>query len=308
MNEGNIDRITSRESAPAGGLAIDGETAVYGLIGHPVAHSYSPAMHNAALAALGLNGVYVPFGVQPENLVAAVAGLRALGIAGVNVTVPYKEAVIPHLDELAETAILYGAVNTIINRQGRLAGHNTDGPGFIKDLREDHGFEPSQGPALVLGAGGSARAVVMALAQAGCPEVAVVNRNRARAEELAKFVHSTTGFEVLVLQWDPGDRPLADFARRAALVVNCTPLGMSGKVQGDLPLPKGLPGSGQLAYDLVYNPPVTRFLARATANGAAVANGLGMLLHQGVLSFEAWTGLAAPVAVMRRALHRQAGI
>ncbi|TYO95069.1 shikimate dehydrogenase [Desulfallas thermosapovorans] len=308
MNGEKIDGIARHEGAPAGGLAFNGETAVYGLIGHPVAHSYSPAMHNAALAALGLNGVYVPFGVQPENLVAAMEGLRALGVAGVNVTIPYKEAVMPHLDELAETAILYGAVNTIINRQGRLAGYNTDGPGFIKDLREDHGFEPSQGPALVLGAGGSARAVVMALAQAGCPEVAVVNRNRARAEELAKSVHSKTGLQVLALQWDPGDRLLAGFARRAALVVNCTPLGMSGQVRGDLPLPRGVPGSGQLAYDLVYNPPVTRFLARSAANGAVVANGLGMLLHQGVLSFEAWTGLAAPVAVMRRALYRQAGI
>lgn len=308
MSESIIGKTANHQGAPACGMAFSGETVVYGLIGHPVAHSYSPPMQNAALAAMGLNGVYVPFGVQPENLAGAVAGLRALGIAGVNVTVPYKEAVMPHLDELTETAILYGAVNTIINRQGRLAGHNTDGLGFIKDLLEDHGFEPSRGPALVVGAGGAARAVVMALAQAGCPELALVNRNRARAEELAKSVRLKTGFEVHVLQWDPGDRPLVDFARRAALVVNCTPLGMSGKVQGDLPLPKGLPGDGQLAYDLVYNPPVTRFLAGAIANGAAVANGLGMLLHQGALSFEAWTGLVAPVAVMRRALHRQAGI
>ncbi|AGL02068.1 shikimate dehydrogenase [Desulfoscipio gibsoniae] len=292
----------------SGNMEIDGETLVYGIIGNPVSHSYSPAMQNAALRALGLNGVYVPFSPGRENLVQAVAGLRALGIAGVNVTVPYKEAVIPYLDELTETAALYGAVNTIVNRQGRLTGHNTDGPGFIKDLRKDYGHDPSRGPALVLGAGGSARAVVIALVQAGCPELALVNRNLDRARALADYVAVKTNFKVQVLEWDSGNRHLAEFVRRAALVVNCTPLGMSGKSGGDWPLPAGLPGSGQLAYDLVYNPPVTPFMARATGNGAAAANGLGMLLHQGALSLEAWTGLTAPLGVMQHALQRQAGV
>ncbi|WP_347487670.1 shikimate dehydrogenase [Desulfoscipio sp. XC116] len=301
------------QSAIAGGMseagvAIDGRTVVYGIVGCPVAHSYSPAMQNAALRELGLNGVYVPLRPRPENLAEAVAGLRALGMAGVNVTVPYKESVLPCLDELTETAVLYGAVNTIINREGRLTGHNTDGPGFIKDLREDQRFDPSCGPTLVLGAGGSARAVVVALVQAGCPELALVNRNYDRARALAESVRAKTGFCVRVLHWHTGDRCLADFARRAVLVVNCTPLGMSGQNSGAWPLPAGLPGSGQLAYDLVYNPPVTPFMARAAGNGARAANGLGMLLHQGVLSLEAWTGLPAPLAVMRRVLYRQAGV
>jgi len=289
-------------------VVIDGRTIVYCIIGHPVAQSYSPVMQNAALRGMGLNGVYVPFAPSPENLAEVVAGLRALGIAGANVTVPYKEAVMPYLDELSETALFYGAVNTIVNRQGRLVGHNTDGPGFIRALQENQGFDPSRGPALILGAGGAARAVVLALAQAGCPELALVNRHRDRARALAEAVRVKTGLRARILEWDAGDRSLADFARQAALVVNTTPLGMSGHSVGDWPLPGGVPGSGQLAYDLVYNPPVTPFITRAAGNGAAAANGLGMLLHQGVLALEAWTGLPAPLAIMRQALQLQAGI
>lgn len=281
---------------------------LYGIIGHPVRHSFSPAMHNAALRASGLNGVYVPFEPPPELLSGAVAGIRALGIAGLNVTVPYKEAVIPHLDELAGDAVLYGAVNTIVNRRGELTGHNTDGPGFIRALREEHRCNPANGPALVFGAGGSARAVAVALARAGCPELALVNRRVERAEMLARVIFEATGIKVRVFKWDRADSDLADFARRAALLVNCTPVGMAGKADADFPLPEALPGKGQLAYDLVYNPPVTPFLNRAARNGAEIANGTGMLLHQGALSFEIWTGRVAPLEVMRRELYRQAGV
>jgi len=289
------------------GQMIDGKTLVYGIIGHPVAHSYSPAMQNAALVDLGLNGVYVPFDAAPMHVAEAVAGLRVLGIAGVNVTVPYKEIVKLYLDELAESADLYGVVNTVVNRQGRLIGHNTDGPGFIKALREDQGYDPAQGPALLLGAGGAARAVAMALVQAGCPELGVVNRDRNRALALAQMLHAKTDFTPWVLPWDASVQELTDLARQATLVVNCTTLGMSGQETGEWPLPDGLPGPGQLAYDLVYNPPETPFMARAAANGAKVANGLGMLLHQGALALELWTGLPAPVNIMRQALQRQAG-
>ncbi len=295
-------RLISKGATAAG---IDGRTLVYGIIGHPVAHSYSPAMQNAALRSLGINGVYVPFDFAPEDLGEAVAGLRALGVIGVNVTVPYKETVMRYLDEIAEDALLYGAVNTIVNRQGRLTGYNTDGPGFIKDLLEDQGFIPSRGPAIILGAGGAARAVVIALVQAGCPELGLVNRHHGRACALAEAVRVKTGFNAHVLMWDAGDRSLAAFARRAVLVVNCTPLGMSGRGWSDWPLPDGLPGNGQLAYDLVYNPPVTPFITRAAGNGAAAVSGLGMLLYQGSLSLEAWTGLPAPISIMRQVLQRQ---
>lgn len=290
------------------GQVIDGKTVVYGIIGNPVTHSYSPAMQTAALRELGLNGVYVPFETKSVYIAEAVAGLRALGIAGANVTVPYKEIVRLYMDELDDSVNLYGVVNTIVNRQGRLIGYNTDGPGFIKALQEDQGYDPARGPAMILGAGGAARAVATALAKAGCPELAVVNRHPNRAIALAKTLHAQTGFTAHVLPWDAFDQEMADFARQAKLVVNCTPLGMSGHEAGDWPLPEGLPGKGQLAFDLVYNPTETPFMTRAAANGAAVANGLGMLLHQGALALEAWTGLQAPLAVMRQVLHRQAGV
>ncbi len=285
---------------------INGKTMVYGIIGRPVEHSFSPAMQNAAFQATGLNSVYVPFSPDPGHIEAAVDGIRALGLTGVNVTVPYKEAVMPYLDDLTTEAVLCGAVNTIINWQGRLTGHNTDGAGFINDLRGTFGFEPSRGAALLLGAGGSARAVAVSLAGAGCRELALVNRDRERARKLAAGVTSATGVPVRVFPWENSDQDFSGFARRAVLLVNCTPVGMSGKPDGAFPLPDDLPGPGQLAYDLVYNPSRTPFMLQAEKNGAKSANGLGMLLHQGALAFTAWTGLEAPLETMRRVLLEQA--
>lgn len=284
---------------------INGKTMVYGIIGRPVEHSFSPAMQNAAFKEIGLNSVYVPFCPEPGQIEAAVAGIRALGLAGVNVTVPYKEAVMPYLAELTEEAVLCGAVNTIINRQGRLIGHNTDGAGFISDLRDSCNFEPSRGPVLIMGAGGSARAVAVSLAKAGCQNLALVNRNRERARNLAASVTEATSVTVHVFPWEPGHAELAEFARQAGLLVNCTPVGMSGKPGAVFPLTGELPGQGQLAYDLVYNPPRTPFLLLAEKNGARTANGLGMLLHQGAMAFTAWTGLQAPLEGMRKALLKQ---
>ena len=281
---------------------INGKTAVYGIIGNPVEHSSSPAMHNAAFGQTGLNCVYVPFCPATGAVENAVAGIRGLGIAGVNVTVPFKEAVIPFMDDLTDEAVSCGAVNTIINRGGELTGHNTDGSGFMRDLREEYGYDPSGGPALVLGAGGSARAVVVSLLRAGCNELALVNRGRERALDLARAVYQATGATVRVFPWVAQDDGLACFARRAKLLVNCTPVGLTGKPGGGFPLPDELPGRGQMVYDRVYNPPRTPLLTRAEKNGAVVANGLGMLLHQGALSFEAWTGRRAPLETMRRAL------
>lgn len=285
---------------------FDGKTRVYSLLGYPVEHSFSPAMQNAAFEATGLNCVYVPFSPQPENLKAAIAGIRALGIAGANVTVPHKEAVIPLLDHLTEIAAFYGAVNTIINHGGSLTGHNTDGPGFIKALKEDCSFDPAHGTAVVLGAGGSARAVVLALVQSGCPGVALVNRNTFKAEKIASYVRDATGVQIKVFAWKAGNKELADLAREAALMVNCTTIGMAGGAEAAFPLPDELPGRGQLAYDVVYNPVNTLFMHRAERNGAASANGLSMLLHQGALSFEFWTGQPAPLATMRNALNKLA--
>ncbi|KUK83284.1 MAG: Shikimate dehydrogenase [Pelotomaculum thermopropionicum] len=283
---------------------ISGRTGVCGIIGCPVEHSFSPAMHNAAFTALGLDFVYVPFQVSPRLLPAAVTAVRALGLVGVNVTVPHKQAVLPFLDELSEAARLAGAVNTIVNRSGWLYGDNTDGKGFLRSLDEGAAFVPSGRTALILGAGGAARAVASELALAGAKKLVVVNRSLERAARLAGFVTEKTGVRAEVVPWPAteSDTIADEVLREADLVVQTTSLGMYPGVMSTVPLPYEWFRPGQVACDLVYNPVETLFLRKAARAGATVVDGLGMLLHQGALSFEMWTGAAAPLEVMRNVL------
>lgn len=281
---------------------INGRTTVVGLIGWPVGHSVSPAMQNAAFTALGLDWCYVPLPVATEpttNIGDAVAGLVALGLAGANVTVPHKQAVMPHLDDLTPAARAIGAVNTIIvSPEKTLLGDNTDAPGFIADLR-DHAVDPAVDHALVLGAGGSARAVAYGLADAGCRRVTIANRTRARAAALAQAMSAQfpeINFDTCGL---PDD--LVAVGQQADLVINCTSLGMSPNVEG-MPWDDSLPfRAGQTVYDLIYNPRATRLLAKAQADGATAIGGIGMLIWQGAIALERWTGQEPPIEVMRRA-------
>ena len=302
---------------PGYNQAINGSTLVYGVIGYPVAHSFSPAVQNAAFNVLGLNSVYIPFSPAPEYLAQAISGIKTLGISGVNITIPYKEAVMTYLDEIDPDALAYGAVNTIVNRQGVLVGYNTDGPGLIKDLQVGHGFVPEKGAVLILGAGGAARAAVVSLARAGCRSIVLVNRNKERSKALAKELSGKTGLTIPALPWDKNNPQLTSYLANANLIVNCTSAGMAARAdfrdggqkanEINWPLADGLPVAGQLAYDLVYNPPQTSFMLRAQSSGAKAANGLGMLLYQGALALELWTGLSAPLKVMREALYKQMG-
>jgi shikimate dehydrogenase len=260
------------------------------LIGWPVEHSVSPAMHNAAFGALDLPWRYTLLPAPPGEVRAALARLKAQGYRGANVTVPHKQAVMPHLDEIAGAARAVGAVNTIVARRGRLVGHNTDAGGFLAALREG-GFEPAGKHALVLGAGGAARAVIYALTQTGCA-VAVHNRTARRAAELIRTL-------------DVPARLVDDLAEIESeafdLLVNATSVGMAPHVDAS-PWPAALPLPARwTVYDLVYNPAETRLLARARAAGATAIGGLGMLVHQGALAFELWTGHPPPVEVMRAA-------
>jgi shikimate dehydrogenase len=246
-------------------------------------------MHNAAFAELGLDWGYVAFEVSPGQLEAALAGTRALGLGGLSVTIPHKAAAAAAVDELSASAMAIGAVNTVIPvGGGRLRGDNTDGAGFLASLA-DEGFLPAGRPCAVVGAGGAARAVVHALAQAGAAEVVVVNRSPARADEAAALAGPVgrvgTGADIT----------------GAELVVNATPLGLAGTDGGALPLDPALLGPGQLLVDLVPNPAVTPVMRAALAAGARVAGGLGMLVHQGALAFELWTNRPAPLGVMRAA-------
>jgi shikimate dehydrogenase len=271
-------------------------TRLAAVIGSPVRHSLSPAMHNAAFAHLGLDWVYVACEVTPGHVDAALAGARALGFGGLSVTIPHKAAALAAVDEATEVAQAVGAVNTVVpGAGGRLVGDNTDGAGFLASLA-DEGFDPAGRVCAVLGAGGAARAVAHALAGAGAADVVVVNRTRARAEEVAALAGAAGRVG------DPVD------VRAADLVVNATPLGLAGGAGAqELPLDPDLLGDGQLVVDLVPNPAVTPLLREARLRGARVAGGLGMLVHQGALAFELWTGRPAPVGVMRAAVVHALG-
>lgn len=282
---------------------ISGKTTLVGLIGWPVGHSVSPPMHNAAFAALGLDWCYVPLPVplEPANRVGeAVRGLRALGLRGANVTVPHKQAVMPYLDRLTPAAQAIGAVNTIrVEVDGTLLGDNTDAPGFVADLR-DHGVDPAGQRVLVLGAGGSARAVVYGLAAAGSRAITICNRTLDKANSLAAEMQALFPACPILAADFPG--PLAALSATADLVVNSTSLGMTPHVDG-LPWATDVAfRSSQTVYDLIYNPPQTRLLQKASTDGAQAIGGLGMLIWQGAIAFEIWTGSAAPVDVMRRAV------
>ena len=283
---------------------LDGKTTLCGLFGYPVEHSFSPAMHNAAFKALGLNWAYLPFKVEPRYLSQAVDGVRALNLAGVNVTVPHKEAVIPYLDELSPGAKAAGAVNVIVNNEGKLTGHNTDGAGFTRSIKEETGFTPQHRRVVILGAGGAAKAVVVQLAMEGAAKITLVNRTPSRAEQLAQTV-TEMGCAAGVATWDSPD--LRAVVAGADLVVQATNMGMYPDIEQCPPVPPGSFRPGQVVCDLVYNPVETKFLQMAVGAGAVGVNGLGMLLYQGVLAFELWTGKTAPVDVMKKSLYSRMG-
>ena len=286
-------------SAPRG-LAITGRTRLCGILGYPLDHTLSPPMHNAAFAALGLDWAYVPWPVPPDRLGEAVRGLRALAnFAGANVTVPHKEAILPHVDELTAEARAVGAVNTIVRQGDRLTGHTTDGAGLLTDLAEVLAFRPQGARIVIIGAGGAARAAAFALAAAGARRVAILNRSAARASALAGDVGRAipaTEAVAYPLHKYPDDQILGS----ADLVLNATALGLHAGDPSPLDLAPCRPST--VAYDLVYNPPETGFLREARARGLRAANGLGMLVHQGAAAFALWTGRPAPGDVMRRAL------
>ncbi|MFN8471663.1 MAG: shikimate dehydrogenase [Anaerolineae bacterium] len=274
-------------------MSITGRTRVAGVLGWPIAHSLSPAMHNAAFEALGLDWVYVPFAVPPENLRAGIAGLRALGFVGANITIPHKQAVMDLVDEVTPAATVIGAVNTLVIGD-RIVGDNTDWTGFLWALR-DVGCYPAGQRAVVLGAGGAARSVVYALASVGA-DVAVYNRHDERADSLVRDLRPS--FPRVNLEAYPMDALRREAENRPALIVNTTSLGMAPRIeQTPWPSDVRMP-SGATAYDLVYNPLATRFLKGAKAAGARAVDGLGMLVYQGAIAFKMWTGVEPPTDVM----------
>lgn len=277
---------------------LTGKTALYGIIGFPVTHSLSPVMQNAALHAMGIDGIYLPFSVAPEELSTAVAGLRALKVRGFNVTIPHKTAVMGLLDELAATAREAGAVNTVVNSDGRLVGHNTDGDGLISSLEHDLVLELAGINVLLVGAGGAARGALSALCRSGVRSVNVVNRSSVPAKLLIqKFQELFPGvlFHYCVL-----DDLSPDLLSRTDLVINATSLGMAGEIIPGLNLAH-LPDHATV-YDMVYAPLLTPLLEQAGNHGLKAANGLGMLAAQGERAFQLWHGHEPTPGCMKTAL------
>lgn len=279
---------------------VNASTTVCGLLGYPVEHSFSPLMHNSAFQAIGLNWVYLPFKVHPQNLSQAVKAVSALNMAGVNITVPHKEAVLPYLHRLSTAAQAIGAVNVIVHKEGQLIGHNTDGEGFVMALQQGVGFNVHDKNAVILGAGGAARAVAVQLALEGIKGLVIVNRTLPRAQDIAQKVNNL-GVKAQALAWDEQAlRPILD---EAHLVVQATSIGMHPQAHRSVAWPDNYFRAGQVVCDLVYNPVDTVFLQRASKAGARTVSGLGMLLYQGVLAFELWTNRQAPVEVMKRVIY-----
>lgn len=281
--------------------AITGKTKICGVIGDPIEHTMSPVMHNAAFKKLGIDYVYLPFRVGKEELNEAIAGMRALNIRGFNVTIPHKVAIIPLLDKLDLLAERIGAVNTVVNDDGILSGYNTDGTGFLQSMLE-HGIEPKEKNIVILGAGGASRALSFTLAERG-GNLVILNRllEFEWAEELAQKLAHTFKREVKALKLD--ERNLSKALEGADILINATSMGMSPDVDETL-VSRKLLRPDLVVFDIVYNPIRTRLLREAEEAGAMTVGGLNMLVWQGIMSFEKWTGQKPPFELMREEAAR----
>ncbi len=277
-------------------MVISGKTRLCGLIGDPVEHSMSPVMHNAAFKKMGLDYLYLPFRVKKEDLGKAIDGMKALNIRGLNVTIPHKVAVLQFLDEMDPLAEKIGAVNTIDNNDGILRGYNTDGAGFLQALRE-RGVEAQGKNVVMLGAGGASRAISFTLADSGT-RLVILNRQEELdwAKELASKLSQVFTIKVEALELNRQN--LARVLDKANILVNATSVGMSPDADRT-PLESDLLRPNLIVYDIVYNPIKTRLLREAEAAGAETISGVDMLVWQGALAFEKWTGHKAPVELMK---------
>jgi shikimate dehydrogenase len=286
------------------GVILRGTTKLVGVIGFPIEHSLSPPMHNAAFAQLGMDWAYVAYRVEPERVPDAIRGIVALGMVGLNVTIPHKQAAAELVDELDPAARALQSVNTIHNLNGTLKGHSTDGPGFVRSVEETGATLQGKTVTLV-GAGGSARAVAHALVSAGVGSLTLAARRPQKAEEVAAMVteHTDRSVAVADLSFDAA----REAVMQSDILVDSTSVGMHPNVDVPPVIPPDWMHAGQLVCDLTYNPRETCLLRAARSMGADTLDGTGMLVHQGAIAFEIWTGVQAPVETMREALLRALG-
>ena len=278
---------------------LTGHTRIVGVIGDPVAHSRSPQMHNAAFAKAGLDYVYVPFHVRPRDLAAAIEGFKAVNVVGINATLPHKQAVIPHLTSMSREAELIGAVNTLTFVGDEIHGDNTDAPGVLKALAENRGMSiPVDEDVVVLGAGGAARAVVVALALAGVASITIANRTPEKATALAAEMDQKTGVPMRGMGLTAAELP--DAVGKTTLLINTATASMDPTQS--LLISADWLQADTTVYDIVYTPPVTPLMRAAAERGCQTLGGIGMLIHQGAIAFEKWTGVAPCTEAMQQAL------
>lgn len=281
-------------------MKINGNTEIYGIIGYPVRHTFSPLMHNAVFESLGINAVYLPFEVKPKDLKSVIPYMKSFGVRGLNVTIPHKENVLEYLDEIDKEAALIKAVNTIVNRNGRLKGFNTDGRGFVGSLREGFGISPRGKRFFIMGAGGASRAISFSLALNGARRIVLVDKIEERAIKLASSLAKNTSCEAIALK--KYKKAIKEMIFNSDVFINATSCGM--KATDPMVIDPEFLHKRLFVYDIIYNPRITKLLRDAKNKGARVSNGIGMLLNQGAISFELWTGKKAPVGIMKKALDK----
>ena len=275
-------------------MRINGSTVLVGVIGNPVKHSLSPVILNAAFREAKINWVYTAFETPEEKLADAIGGIRALGIAGLSVTMPHKAKICSLLDEISDSAQSLGAVNCIVNDAGNLKGHNTDGDGFLDAVKHDAGLDVAGKKVLVIGSGGSARSIIYSLGKAEAREIAVINRTKNKALDALELAGSVGRYVE--------ENEISKVVSEADLVINATPVGMSDtEGTSSFPLEPNLLTKGQLAVDLIYHPISTPWMEALRDREVEVHGGLSMLIFQAAKAFKLWTGKDAPVEAMRKA-------
>ena len=279
-------------------MQFTGKTKIVGVIGAPVEHSRSPQMHNAAFKELRLNYVYVAFHVKKEDVQEAISGFKAINVAGINVTIPHKQSVIPLIDSLSKEAEIIGAVNTLVFSEGKIEGHNTDARGFIQAMKEEGADVPKGESVVILGAGGATRAVAVSLALEGVKKITIANRTEEKAVKLAGDISEKTG--VAMEGIGLSDAKLPQAIKEGVLLVNTASSSMD--VAYPLLIDPNWLHEDLVVYDIIYTPPVTRLMKAAEARGLKTIGGMGMLVHQGAIAFQLWTKQFPPVDTMRRAL------
>lgn len=282
-------------------MRISGTTKLIGILGHPVSHTLSPRMHNAAFEAMGLDICYIPLEVLPEDLEKAITGMKAMGFLGANVTIPHKVDVARLVDRLEGIASITGAINTIVNKSGMLVGHNTDGAGFIRALEEAVDVDYPKAKPLLIGAGGAARSIALALAEKNIERLTIVNRNRQRSEDLKVLLTKT--FPQLPVETMTFEDDLEEPILSSNIVINATSVGLEDNLK--MPeVPVDRLTKDHVVCDIVYTQDQeTQFLTAARGKGATTLGGLGMLLHQGAAAIQLWTGVEPPIDVMRGAIE-----